>query len=396
MRLSPGLGRAEFLVRNRFVLIGLLSTALAVRTAWQGPSGFDYTFFRLAALVFAGRPEDVAPSLFFAGPASDASPLELYQQVPTVQIGPVPLTVVAPLALWLPQQVAVVVIAVLCALALPLCLHMLERAADAYHGPDAHRPLVVLAAGAVCLLLWPTAVGRYVHPDDVLLLVAACAALLAAGRQRWIACAVLLGIAAGAKPWGAALLPLAMAGTTGAKRIAALGLAGVVAILPWLPFVLGAPGTVSALSQFHIFVGQTSPLSLVWSGGQVPPWLRPIQVGLGGFAVVLTVLRRRPLLAVALVVAIRVSTEGQDYDYYFAVLAVAAVSADLAVRGRRFPWTTTILVLLIHDARWLVSENWQVAYVQASLVLVIVATAVLSPPPRRWPRRPAVAAPRPG
>ncbi|WP_328295904.1 glycosyltransferase 87 family protein [Kineococcus sp. NBC_00420] len=389
MRLSPGAGRAEFLIRHRFAVLTVAAVVIGVKTSVSFGAGSDFTFFRMAALVFTGHSGDVAPNLFFAGPTLATGPLDLYRDVPTVQIGPVPLAALTPVVLWLPQHLAVTTIAAISALALPLCLHLLEGAADEHLGRDDSRPVLVFTAGAACLLLWPSAFGRYVHPDDVLLLLAACAAVRAGVAGRWVSSAVLLGIAAGAKPWGLALLPVALLGSRGRRLVLAPAIAASTAALPWLPFVLGAPGTVDALSGFHIYVSSTAPLSLLDVGGQVPSWLRPLQIGVGALLVLFAVQCRLVLAGIAFAVAVRVSLEAQNYDYYFAVLAVATVGADLAVRGRRMPWATITVVLLVYDARWLVPNDWQVAVIQASLLPVVLGAVLLGPAVSRLrtPRR---------
>ncbi len=363
--------RLTALARGRFALLALAALIPALWHLRGGALPGDWPFFQQAAEVLLGR--------------SATAPLHLYEALPATQVGPLPLLVTAPATL-LPGTVGGTVTAAVLAMCLPLCCALLEASARTVLGPDPWLPVTTLAAGAFASIYWWRLAAEYAHPDDALVGVALAGALLCVVRGRHLRAAVLLGLAASGKPWAVGLLPLAAASRAGASpRWGAAVLAGAVAALPWLPFLLGARGTWSALSGFRVDVWTTSPLTLLGVTGPVPGWVRPAQFALAVAVCALAVARGRWQLGAFLAVAARLALEPQAWDYYFATLALAALAADLLRRRGRGPWLTAATVLVLYDARWLADDAALIGALQALPLVAGLALLVRWPLPGRVP-----------
>ncbi|WP_432547094.1 hypothetical protein [Kineococcus sp. SYSU DK004] len=349
------------LLRHRLVIVALVAL---VPTLWRvvgAPDPSDWRYFAFGAQVLSGGVSEVAP-------------LSLYRDHPEVQIGPLALLVSLPFS-GLPLSWGAGVVAVLLTLVLPTCCWLLERTACG----TADVSLAVQARTAIggCLagVYWWAVAADYPHPDDVLVVLAACGALWAVRTDRASLAACLVAAAVACKPWAVALAPLLLA-LPAPGRWKAVVTAPVLAALPWLPFVLAVPGTLDSLSHFRLDVWEASPLALLGleHSQPIPGWLRTAQLA---FAAALTcgaVARGRWPLALMAVIAGRLALDPQGLDYYFASFVVAALAADVLCGRGPVPWLTAATALITFDARWAITSPTGDAALQlVPLVLFLIA-----------------------
>ncbi|WP_432496425.1 hypothetical protein [Kineococcus gypseus] len=355
--------RLAAVARARSVLLAAAALVPALVHLRDGALPGDWPFLAGGVEVLLGR--------------SGTAPLDLYAASPATQIGPLPLLVAAPLVL-LPAPVGPALLVALLALCLPACCALLEGSARAALGDSPWVPCATLAGGLFAAVYWWRVAAEYAHPEDVLVAVALCAALRHLAHGRAGAAAVLLGLAASGKPWAVGLVPLAAAVPGGgAPRWRCAAAAALVALLPWLPFLLGSPDTLGALGGFRVDVWHTSPLGLLGvPAGPVPGWVRPAQFAAAGLTCALAVARGRWELGAVGAIAARLALEPQAWDYYFATLVVAALAADVLRRRHRGPWLTIAAVVVLHDARWLADGVAVVAALQALPLVVVLALLV--------------------
>jgi len=129
-----------------------------------------------------------------------------------------------------------------------------------------------LLAGVLALPIWCTLGVAFMHLDDIVVLLLLEVTLLAAmSGQRWIV-GLALGCAIATKPWAVSFLPLVAMLPTRASQLRAGVIAAATAIAWWLPFVIAAPATATALSDISVPV---QPISL-WAllGAQTSPAAR--------------------------------------------------------------------------------------------------------------------------
>ncbi|WP_328295902.1 hypothetical protein OG218_24945 [Kineococcus sp. NBC_00420] len=323
----------------------------------------DWPFFYNAAQVLTGR--------------TGTSPLGVYIASPSTWIGPPALILAVPVAM-LPDAVRGWTAVTVLGACLPLLCYVLERARRAGGPPDPMTSLTVLSGGAFAAIYWWRIAAEFSHPEDVLALGVAFLVLCWSRTRdgQWIPwlSAGLLGLAAAGKPWAVGLLPLAVLWSAPVLvRCLRVATAAFVAAACWAPFLLGAPGTLSALAAARLDVWWISPLALLGLGGDpFPGWVRPLQ-----FVLVLTlgslaVLRGQPHLVPFATVAGRVALDPQAWNYYFATVTVACLAVDVLRRSNRGPWLTMVTVFVLYDARWLSNAWWVVAALQTVPLLVLL------------------------
>ena len=236
-------------------------------------------------------------------------------------------------------------------------------------GSEAAQRLQLLVAGGAFLPVW---MNLAVHIDDVLALVLVVAAIWSAVHRRSFPAAVLLGLAAGAKPWALPFVLLAL-GLPSRERGRVLGVALAVAGCVWLPFVLFDPASLlaaryaiptAAASSLHL-LGVTSPVT--------PGWDRPAQLLIGAALAALAVRRRRWPAAVLLVVGVRVVLDPGAYSYYTAGIVVGALLWDVLGSRNRLPWWTVTATVTLFVTHWLPLTPLS----QAVIRVVFVAACVL-------------------
>ncbi|WP_328295903.1 hypothetical protein OG218_24950 [Kineococcus sp. NBC_00420] len=372
-------------LRLRFVVLLLAGTVPGLWHLHTTGELTDWNYFRDAARILAGQTGD--------------APLSLYAVSPETQIGPPAVLLALPLAL-LDPRIGQPVVVLLLGSCLALSCRLLERAAGSLTPSAVHTQLTVLAGGLFASIYWWRVVADFTHVEDVLAIAVTCV-VLSWNRTRtdpstpWLA-TVLLGIAAAGKPWAVGFLPLAGA-FGGPVRIRGLRVVvgGLVAVLWWAPFLIAAPGTLSALSSFSLRVWDESPLALVGLAGEsFPDWVRPLQFAVAFGLAGLAVARGRAHLVPFVAVAARLGLDPQSWDYYLATVAVACLAADVLRRGRPGPWLTIVSVFVLYDVRWVILFTPLEAALQAlPLVAAVVMVArtdepLLSPTSASPHRRP--------
>ncbi|WP_432564876.1 hypothetical protein [Kineococcus sp. SYSU DK003] len=364
------------LARARYVLLLLAGVLPGLWHVHSSGGVGDWAYFRAGALVLTGQ--------------TDLPPGQLYLDSPDTQIGPPALLLALPVAL-LPAAVSTWTIVVLLGAALPLCCYLLERASGE-RAADPRTGLTVLAGGLFAALYWWRVSADFTHPDDVLAVLAACL-VLCWFRTRsepwtpWVA-AVVLGTAAAGKPWAIGFLPLVAAWSGPlVLRAARLAVGGLVAAAWWAPFLLAAPGTLSALGTFRVDVWYSSPLTLLGLAGEpYPAWVRPAQFALTIALACVAVARRRAHLVPFAVAAGRIAVDPQAWDYYFATVAIACLAVDLLRTRYRGPWLTLAVVFVLYDARWLADFELAAAFQVLPLLVACAALATDLRPGRRTAR----------
>lgn len=283
-------------------------------------------------LVYGGR-----VLLGLHPPTHHFGALHLYAHYPGIQTGP-PGLLAAGVIAWAagPASRLVAVVAILVMGMLVIAL------VEAMTGAPARK---LLPAGSIALALWVSSFALYPHLEDALaLLFSLYAVVLLQRRGHWVLVALLLGTAAAAKPWAAMFLPLVLA-LPRTVRVYAAGMAVLVAICWWLPFVLADNQTVPALAGFSIEVKDTSVLHLIGFRGTSPGWVRPVQVLIGAAAVGLAVHRGRLVEALLTGLVMRLWLDPATYPYYGAGVLLLTLPPDLT-RGSIPWWTVSGAVVL--------------------------------------------------
>jgi hypothetical protein len=205
------------------------------------------------------------------------------------------------------------------------------------------------------------------HPEDALAAVLATASVIVAtrGHVRWAA--VLVGLAAGAKPWALIALPPVMIALPRQRRVETAVIAGALAFLlcasiPMLnPAAFGralhGEGTTNLVNPFSLWWPLGSSIHLP-SGAPAPARLLPLglsraQSSVLALAVTLPVLafayvraRRRgtacdPLALLALLAVVRCLCDSTHLEYYYLSILIPLAAWEVVAIGR-LPWLTAL------------------------------------------------------
>jgi hypothetical protein len=285
-----------------------------------------------------------------------ASPLHLYADNPQLQIGPPALLLVASaesLATRTIEELFAGLIAALGVVAL-VCAGYAGRRYSNRTGRPAGANGLLMCAGLLTMAIWSYEGSKWMHLDDALALtLVAIAVLLIEAEQPWWAVAGLLGTAAAAKPWAVIFIALLVALRRTEISKAILVYIAAAAIW-WLPFVVAAPNTISALGQFPVFPSSGSVVYLLGAHGQIHGWLRPMQFMLG-IAVGCAVGRERNWVSIPLAaLAVRVLTDPYTFSYYGLGPLLFAYAYDVAsVTSRRLPVATAVTAAVEFGLPWL-------------------------------------------
>jgi hypothetical protein len=337
------------------------------------PSGLSWHFFYGGARRMVG--------LNYRGYVLPGG-LHLFANYPQLQIGPLSFVAALPLAV-LPRDVAQPIAIVRMAVAGPLTVWLVADAAKRLR-PWSTREAIWsgVAAWVFVAPLWFQLSIRFGHLDDALALLLLAAAINALSRANPTVAALCIGAAAASKPWAIATIPLALAATDG-RRLRHLVEAAVVAVLPWLPFVLGDSRTIHAAGSFKIRVVPTSALALFNVTGGTPSWVRPVQFAGGALLVALCVASGRWAAAVLIAVALRLGTDPNVYPYYSTGLLVGAAIWDLLGSRLRVPLlTAAAFVTMYWSTFWSLSNHTEAALRFATILampLLVLATAARDP-----------------
>ena len=254
-----------------------------------------------------------------------------------------------------------------------LCVRLAELSAGASRRRN-ETELVVLAGGCLAMLTWAK-LGGYGHLDDAVTLTCAVVALHEMRARRPMRAGVAIGIGIAAKPWGIIFLPLLLASRRREWRAPLL--AGAIAAVAWLPFIVGAPNSLKALRP-TVNVAGDSILALVGvTDASMPDWMRVAQLlACIGVAAALAV-RCRPESVIAATIAVRLATDPATWSYYTPGLVIGVLVWDV-LEQRRFPRATLIAVVGLAPT-WLVPSDTARAVMRLALCVAVVAWAFVRP-----------------
>jgi hypothetical protein len=228
----------------------------------------------------------------------------------------------------------------------------------------------LLIGGAIVMCRWP--LFAYMgHLDDALVLALATGAIVATMAGRDTLAAVLAGLAIGVKPTAVFLVALPL--TAYRDRVRLTAIAGVVASAAWLPFIVGAPGTLGAMRPRRPIMPD-SVVGLVLEPITEPPTaLRVVQlvamVGLTWWAAS----RRGPAAVLLVGVVVRVLLDHAAWLYLTPGLLLGALVWDLHSSSRPIPWTTVAVGALIAMPEWLIDDPTSRAWLRLSACVVVLA-----------------------
>ncbi|MEP7048343.1 MAG: hypothetical protein ABI949_16750 [Ilumatobacteraceae bacterium] len=330
----------------RYYVIAVVSLTAGVVSGGRGDWG---------EFVYAGR------SMF------GSSGLHVYVTHRDVQTGPLSL-----LLAWMfshtPRDGFVLATIVCAALGL-LVVRLQELTVRLVRGVI-HFELVVLLGGCLLAFTWAK-LGGYGHLDDALTLTGAVVALYEVRAGRPLTAAVAIGIAVACKPWGIIFWPLTLA--TRPRDLRAPVVAGAVAAVAWLPFIVGAPDSLKALRPTVDLAGDSVLSLLGLTDASLPDWLRVGQlIACMGVALIL-VLRDRPESAIAAAIAMRIAVDPATWSYYTPGLVVGVLIWDL-LDGRRFPWITLVAVVALAPT-WLVPSDAARGALRLAITLAVLVWA---------------------
>jgi hypothetical protein len=237
-----------------------------------------------------------------------------------------------------------------------------------------HFELIVLVGGVSMAFTWAK-LGGYGHLDDAITLSAAVVALYEVRAGRSLSAAVAIGVGIAAKPWGVIFLPLTLA--TRPRDLRAPVVAGAVAGVAWLPFIIGAPDSLKALRP-TVHLAADSVLALFGlTDTSLPGWLRVAQLIACLVVASILVLRHRPESVIAAALAVRIATDPATWSYYTPGLVAGVLIWDLLDR-RRFPWITLAVVVGLAPT-WLVPSETARGVLRLVVALAVIWLAFLRP-----------------
>ncbi|MDE0803512.1 MAG: hypothetical protein OSA99_09330 [Acidimicrobiales bacterium] len=305
--------------------------------------------------------------------------LALYRANPQFQFGP--LAVLAALAFrTLPDPIEVWSVMVVGSLAGLACLAALDVTVRR-RNPDRSLPrsgLLAAGVGLAFLFVWMRLSAYSTHIDDVIALGSIVTAGVLIDRRRSGWAVVALVAAAAAKPWAVIFAPLA-ALVPGRLRWARPLVVGTLGAATWLPFLVGASGTLEAISGFAVEVDANSGLmALGFMDAVTPGWLRPLQLA-GGLVITAAVVWRRHSWPAAFAAGIcaRLIVDPATHHYYTAGFVLAVLAWELDRRPHRIPWCAIAGAIVLELAASDITLAGFMPYLRlATLGSVIVATLV--------------------
>jgi hypothetical protein len=363
--------RRRALANMAGVVAALAWTAWWVARAWP-LSGLSWHFF-----------VDGSRDLFHA------DGLSVYAHHPELQVGPLSL-VVAAMFDALPgdaSRATALITMTLIGLAL---LGLLAQVV-----PSDRRLRRTMLAAVVFLPAWTVLAVRWGHLDDVLAIAAAVVAVVALYSGRPLLTGLALGLAIASKPWAIGFVPLVLALPTARTRAFVTVIATSAA--GWLPFVLGDPGTLTALHPRVALVPGSGLHALGVRGEVVPAWGRTAQLLLAPAIALAAALGRRPAGVLLVGVAVRLALDPQDNAYYIGSAAAAAAVFDLLGTRWLVPWTTLLTVVALWQpfvrdyphrlttttglTHWWFANQGAVAWLHLAWAALAIAIVLLVPAP---------------
>lgn len=350
------------LLRYRYLILTAWGVAWAVAIRLNNPTHSDYGFFLAGGKILTG-----GHMRAFSG-----NPLDLYAQVPGLQIGPPPLLAAGVLQRLVPDfYVSAWIWAMLIVACGLVTVWAVERTARAVTD-DGYVDRVIVPFGMLLLAGWAS-LQSYVHLDDALAVMAVALAvmLVAQADRRWWLGPLLLGVAAAGKPWAVVALPLALAAPK-QVRVKAFGVGFAAAAVWWAPFVIYDRDTVHQLLNFEIIMRDRASTYPFWHDWLYlyPSHLHALMMVVGAGLCAWAVLRGRWLVAPAVAFGARMLLD-QNFNGYYAVgPLVGAVLVDVS-RRHRFPgWTVAVLVVEFGLQQYASPKVGALAQLVLSLALV--------------------------
>jgi hypothetical protein len=302
--------------------------------------------------------------------------LDLYAVHPEYQFGPLS-AMVAWLFQPIPHLLSRPAIVTFGSVLGVVCLVLLEQVIIELHpGVD----LVRLRRGLWCaaipvLYAWSDIAVRNEHIDDALALTGIVASALLIARRRPWAATICMAVAVAAKPWAIVCVPMLAAppGRHAYSRLTRPLVAAAAAGATWLPFVLDAPQTLTALSHFQIVNSASSSLRVLGvTVARTPSWDRPAQMLFGLAAATLLVRLDRWWAVPMAALGIRLLLDPGTHRYYTAGLALAVLLWELVVAARRVPWRSIVTVLVLEATATQLPFHAAAGRIRLALLLLVV------------------------
>jgi hypothetical protein len=248
----------------------------------------------------------------------------VYLQNPNVQMGPLSLGLA-----WAVVSLAGVHAHVVVSVGLALLFGPVLALAQAATSAEPAQPGRLLLVGLLGVLPW-AAVSASDHLDEVLALTLVLTAVVLdrGGTHRWPVVGLVV-LAGAAKPWAVTTLP-AVAGRRARDLAVATAITLGASLLVWSP-VLGGIRDVLVAGYpvaYHV------PPGTIWApwvgdGGVLSSWVRLPQL-IAAFAAAAYAVRRGPVVAVGVAIAVRVALDPGQWPYQFGTLIVVCLALDLA------------------------------------------------------------------
>jgi len=257
----------------------------------------------------------------------------------------------------------------------------------AFPQPSRRWPVVILVVLLAVASPAATNAVSLGHPEEVLCAALSVLAVVAAIRSRFVAAAVLLGLALATKQWAVIALPPVALAVGRPYRWRVVGAAAGLATLLTLPQVLADPGGFASVSQHAATATNDTFVQSWWYlfGHTLPGWLaRSTHPAIVLAAFPLTVIAYRrglraedalPLLA--LLFLVRCVFDPVDNYYYHLPLLMALLAWDVKMQ-RRLPYMTlAATVSLIVTNSFLAGTAASAFYLVWTAALAVFLVSVL-------------------
>ena len=244
--------------------------------------------------------------------------------------------------------------------------------------------LIVLA----CLPpLW-IAVSHYFHPQDLVALGLALAAMACAVRDRWAGAGVLVALAVLSQQYALLVAaPLLVVAPQGRRARFIVGAAGAAAVIVGPFLMAGSPGVLRAITIGSGDTPSTGGAMMWYLTHQGPAMVLlsrvlPIVLALAAAAVVSRRLGpaalRPPTLSslIAFCLSLRLLFEQNFFAYYVVALVIALILADVArgnVRGSLVAWVASLTMVFTIDGYFLKITSGLHGEVVIPLLVILTA-----------------------
>ena len=273
-----------------------------------------------------------------------SAPLSLYAHHPELQMGPLAFVAAAPFVLLVHGTIGEV-LAMILMLAIGLAI-VREIRMVSFQG-DVRKDTRWILSGMLLMAAWAELAVHWGHLDDALALLAAVTAIRLLRTGHTLGAATALALAVDCKPWA---LPFAILLFWSPKRtwLASGAVWVLVVSAAWLPFLLGDPGTLTAI-RFGITVDTASTLHLFDAADRATPrWDRYAQVSIALILAGISMWRHRWANVLVIVIAVRLLLDPGTKNYYDAGLLVGTAVFDIAATAGIVPILTITAIALVY------------------------------------------------